>query len=213
MPLSSNILKLKQKLKAQKWLPEGLTPRQQRLAWALGGLFLLTLLYLAVVLPLLALDNSWSQELARKRQLLVRYQALQENKAKVGQALQALKNAASLLEGQFLSGANAAVASADLQEILKNVTGSHGVQVTSIKVLQPKDAGPYQEVPVQVQLTGTVEQLLTVLYHLEHHKKLLFIPELEINSPRWAAVVPGKDASVVQVSLVVTGVIKKGKGV
>jgi hypothetical protein len=62
-------------------------------------------------------------------------------------------------------------------------------------------------------LTGTVEQLLTVLYHLEHHKKLLFIPELEINSPRWAAVVPGKDASVVQVSLVVTGVIKKGKGV
>ena len=166
-----------------------------------------------MVLPLLALDNSWSQELARKRQLLVRYQALQENKAKVGQALQALKNAASLLEGQFLSGANAAVASADLQEILKNVTGSHGVQVTSIKVLQPKDAGPYQEVPVQVQLTGAVEQLLTVLYHLEHHKKLLFIPELEINSPRWAAVVPGKDASVVQVSLVVTGVIKKGKGV
>lgn len=170
------------------------------------------MVYFVVVYPLLALESSWSQDLARKRQLLVRYQALQQNKAKVGQALQALKNAVALMEGQFLSGGNPAVASADLQEILKNVTGNHGVQVTSIKVLQPKDAGPYQEVPVQVQLSGTVDQLLTVLYHLEHHKKLLFIPELEINSPRWAAGV--KDVpQPMQVSLVVTGVIKKGTGV
>ena len=175
----------------------------------LAGLLTLLLAYFILVYPLLALERSWSQDLTRKRQLLARYQALQESKAKVGQALQSLKGAVAQLEGQFLAGGNPAVASADLQEILKNVTGAHGVQMTSAKVLQPRDAGPYQEVPVQVQLSGSMAQLLTVLYHLEHHKKLLFIPELEINAPRWMAA--PKDQSVpVQVNLVVTGLIKKG---
>jgi type II secretory pathway component PulM len=209
MPISSNILKLKQKLKAWNWVPEGLTPRQQRLAWVLAGVLLLLALYLVLVYPLLALHRSWSQDLTRKRQLLVRYQALQESKARVGQALRVLKGAVSQMEGQFLAGGNPAVASADLQEILKTVTGAHGVQMTSIKVLQPRDAGPYQEVPVQVLLSGTMSQLLTILYHLEHHKKLLFIPELEINAPRWMAK-KKEDDQPVQVNLVVTGVIKKG---
>jgi Tfp pilus assembly protein PilO len=209
MLIRSNILKLKQKLKAWNWVPEGLTPQQQRLAWVLAGVLLLLALYLVLVYPLLALNRSWSQDLSHKRQLLVRYQALQESKARVGQALQALKGAVSQMEGQFLAGGNSAVASADLQEILKNVTGAHGVQMTSIKVLQPRDAGPYQEVPVQVQLSGTVAQLLTILYHLEHHKKLLFIPELEINAPRWMAKQKETDQPV-QVNLVVTGLIKKG---
>ena len=214
MQINSNILKLKQKLKTWKWVPEGLTPGQQRLAWALAGLLVLLAIYLVLVYPLLALNNSWSEDLARKRQLLVRYQALQDSKSKVGQALQALKGAVARMEGQFLAGGNPAVASADLQEILKNLTGAHGAQLTSIKVLQPRDAGPYQEVPVQVQLSGTMSQLLTILYHLEHHKKLLFIPELEINAPRWvAARQKDKDTETdqpVQVNLVVTGVIKKG---
>jgi len=170
---------------------------------------LLVVFYFVLVYPLLALESSWSQDLARKRQLLVRYQALRESKGKVAQALQALKNTVGQMEGQFLAGGNAAVASADLQEILKNVTSAHGVQMTSIKVLQPRVAGPYQEVPVQVQLSASVTQLLTVLYHLEHHKKLLFIPELEINSPRWMTSQKGRDP-MLQVNLVVTGLIKKG---
>jgi len=175
----------------------------------LAGVLLLLALYLVLVYPLLALNSNWAEDLTRKRQLLARYQALQANKQKVGQAFQTLKGAVAQMEGQFLAGGNPAVASADLQEILKNVTGAHGVQMTSTKVMQPRDAGSYQEVPVQVQLSGTVTQLLTILYHLEHHKKLLFIPELEINAPRWMSKQKDTD-QMLQVNLVVTGLIKKG---
>ena len=186
-----------------------MTPQQQRLAWIGAGLLFLLVLYFVLVYPLVALESSWSKDLVRKRQLLVRYQALLSSKKKVALALKALKNTVRQVEGQFLAGGNAAVASADLQEILKNVTSAHGVQMTSIKVLQPKDAGPYKEVPVQVQLSASVKQLMTVLYHLEHHKKMLFIPELEINAPRWLA--KQKDETpILQVNLVVTGLIKKG---
>lgn len=164
-----------------------------------------------MVSPLWSLEDSWGEKLARQRQLLVKYRSLTASKDKVVQANQEMKAALARTESQFLAGANAAVAAADLQEILKNLTREHGVQLTSTKIMQPREAGSYLEVPVQVQLTGSVNQLLTVLYHLEHHKKLLFIPELEINAPRWAAAGGGKKTEApLQVNMVISGVIKKG---
>jgi type II secretory pathway component PulM len=177
-----------------------------------GGVLLLALVYLVVVIPIMALEDSWSQELARKRQLLVKYQSLLNSKAKVVQGSKEMKAVLARAEGQFLSGDNPAVASADLQEILKVLTRDHGVQMTSTKVLTPREAGPYLEVPVQAQLSCTTGQLLTILYQLEHHKKLLFVPELEVNAPRWT-VGTQKTAAALQVNLVVSGVIKKSKGV
>jgi type II secretory pathway component PulM len=208
MPVNSSILKLKQKLKEWNWAPEGLTPQQRRIAWALGGFFGLLLLYFVVISPIWALEDSWATELAQKRQLLARYQALIQSQARMAQAEQALKGAVAEMEGQFLTGANAAMAGSDLLEILKNLTTAHGAQLTSTKILQPRDTGPYVEVPIQVQLSGTIDQLLTILYHLEHHKKLLFLPEMEINAPRWMMKVKTQ-AAVLQVSLVVAGVMRK----
>jgi hypothetical protein len=147
---------------------------------------------------------------ARKRQLLAKYQGLVQIKAQVLKANQEMKAALTRAETQFLSGSGAAVASAELQEILKNLARDHGVQLTSTKVLTPREAGRYLEVPVQVQLSGNVGQLLTIIYHLEHHKKLLFIPDLEINAPRWMVGKGTGHENVLQVNLVVSGVIKKG---
>jgi len=209
MLANSNISKLKQKLKAWNLLPEGLTPQQRRLAWILGGGLLVLLLYLAVISPIISLEEHWTQELTRNRQILVKYQSLLQNKARVAQANKAAKTALAQAEGQFLTGANPAVAAADLQEILKNLTSAHGVNLTSTKILQSREAGAYLEVPVQVQISGTVAQLVTILYNLEHHKKLLFISELEINAPRWMAG-QQRDAQPLQINLVISGVIKKG---
>ena len=211
MPPNKNILRLKQILSDSSRQFERLNPQQRRLALIGGGALLLVLVYLVVISPLWGLHDSWSQELARKRQLLAKYQSLVASKARIEQGNKAMKAALAQAESQFLTGSNPAVASADLQEILKKLTQDHGVQLTSAKVLQPREAGPYLEVPVQVQLACTTRQLLTILYELEHHKKLLFVPELEVNAPRW--VVGSKGSSVLQVNLVISGVIKKSAGV
>jgi type II secretory pathway component PulM len=203
-----NTSKLKQNLKARLQVIERLSPPQRRLVWLLGGGFLLILLYLAVISPLLSLGDSWSESLARRRQILTKYQELLESKAKVVEANQAMKAALARTEAQFLSGSSPALASAELQEILKNLAKDHGVQMTSAKVLPPREAGPYLEVPVQIQLTATISQLVTLLYHLEHEKKLLFIPELDINAPRWVKGEQG--VAPLQINLVISGVIKKG---
>jgi type II secretory pathway component PulM len=208
MPTNSNILKLKQNLRAWLQAFERLSPPHRRLVWLLGGGFLLLLLYLVVVSPLLSLEESWSQELRHRTLILTKYKNLLGSKNRVIEANKTLKAALVRVEAQFLSGSSPAVASADLQEILKNLTKDHGVQMISAKVLQPRKAGLYLEVPVQVQLTASISQLVTLLYHLEHGKKLLFIPELNINAPRW--VKGKKDEVPLQINLVVSGVIRKG---
>jgi hypothetical protein len=208
MPTNSSISKLKQNLKAWSQALERLSPPHRRLVWLLGGGFLLILFYLTVISPLMSLEESWSQTLSRRAQVLTKYQDLLASKGKVIEANQAMKAALARTEAQFMSGVNPAVASAELQEILKNLTKEHGVQMTSAKVLQPREAGPYLELPVQVQLTATISQLVTLLYHLEHEKKLLFIPELDINAPRW--VKGEKGEAPLQINMVISGVIKKG---
>jgi general secretion pathway protein M len=208
MPTNSSISKLKQNLKAWNRALERLSPPHRRLVWLLGGGFVLLFLYLAVLSPLLSLEESWSRELASRGQVLGKYRNLLESKTRVLEANQAMKAALARTEGQFLSGASPAVASADLQEILKNLTKEHGVQMASAKVLPSREAGPYLEVPVQVNLTATITQLVTLLYHLEHQKKLLFIPDLDINAPRW--IKGEKGATQLQINMVISGVIKKG---
>jgi type II secretory pathway component PulM len=208
MPINSSISKLKQNFKAWNRALERLSPPHRRLVWLLGGGLLLILFYLAVVNPLLSLEDSWNQELVNQGKVLSKYQSLLNSKNRVIQANKAMKAALARTEGQFLSGANPAVASADLQEILKNLAKEQGVQLTSAKVLPPREAGLYLEVPVQVELTATMNQFVTLLYHLEHHKKLLFIPDLDINAPR---MVRGENKDVpLQISMVISGVIKKG---
>jgi type II secretory pathway component PulM len=208
MPINSSISKLKQNFKAWNRALERLSPPHRRLVWLGGGGLLLILFYLAVVNPLLSLTDAWNQELANQNLRLSKYQSLLKDKNRVMEANQVMKATLVRTEGQFLSGANPAVASADLQEILKNLTKEQGVQMISAKVLPAREAGPYLEVPVQVQLTATIDQLLTLLYNLEHHKKLLFIPDLDINAPRW--VKGDKKEIPLQINMVISGVIKKG---
>ena len=80
MPTNSSISKLKQNFKAWNRALERLSPPQRRLVWLLGGGLLLILVYLAVVSPLLSLEDSWCQELVSRCQLLSKYQSLMNSK-------------------------------------------------------------------------------------------------------------------------------------
>lgn len=208
MKTNLSILKLKQNFKTWNLALKRLSPAHQRLVWLLGGGLLLILFYLAVVNPLISLHEVWSQELTNQSRLLSKYQNLVKSKTRAVEANKMMKAALSRTEGQFLAGANPAVASADLQEILKNLAKEQGVQMTSTKVLPPREAGLYLEVPVQVSLTANLNQLVTLLYQLEHHQKLLFIPDLDINAPHWAK--GDKKDVALQINMVISGVIKKG---
>jgi type II secretory pathway component PulM len=207
MQTNWNILKLKQKLRAWRQLLDKLPDRQRRLAWlGLGGLSLLCIYWL-IIGPLFDLEEAWDQKLGQQRQLLAKYQSLAASRAVAQEAITALQTALAQTEKQFLSGENPAVASADLQDIIKSLAREHGVELTSAKTLPSREAGSYLDISVQVTLAARIDQLLTILYNLEHHKKLLFISELEINAPR--PVITDKNKVPLQINIVISGVVPK----
>jgi hypothetical protein len=208
MPAAMKTLLSKQNLK--NWIEklQGLPPVLRPGVLALAGPLMLLLLYLAVIEPLINLEKDWSQELSRKEQILAHYQALLTNKDKVAGRLKTLHNLLAEANKQMLAGGNPAVAAADLQEILKNLIKASGAQSLAIKVLPPKERGPYQEVPILVQLTANIEQLLNILYQLEHNQKLLVVTELNINVSRSEAM--KEEIPNLRADLMVAGMIKKG---
>lgn len=206
--------KLRQTLKEQLAALERLSPWRRRLVVAGAVLAGVLLLWVLVVSPLMALEEAWSQKLKERQLLLAKYQALKRDQAAVAQALKELKQAVAQAEAALLSGGSPAVASADLQEILKNLTKALGVQVTSTKVLPAQESGAYLHIPVEVQLSLSTDQLVNLLYRLENHQKLLLVTQLEINAPRRGRVRPGPGAEVapLRAVLVVEGLIRKGAG-
>jgi len=184
-----------------------LSNQQRRLAWGLGGLLLFIVVIFGIIFPLLDMKNDWAQELEKKQLMLRHYQNLLAEQSRVAQVHQTLNDALTQAETKFLSGSNPAVAAADLQEILKTLSGDQGLKLISINVLPSREAGSYLEVPVQVQLSANIEQLLKFLYYLEHHRKLLYLTQLEINAARSHAL--SRRASMLRVSMEIAGVIKR----
>ncbi len=174
-------------------------------------MLLVLLAYALVISPLLDLKDSWARELDKRAMLLQKYKALENDKQAVTRAYQNMQKALARAEGQLLTGVNPAVASADLQEILKNLTRTLGVQVNSTKVLSPQESGAYLEVPIEVQMSCTIDQLVMMLYRLEHHEKLLVVTELDVNAPRRRRRAP-RDDSTLRAHLVVEGLMKKSAG-
>ena len=61
---------------------------------------------------------------------------------------------------------------------------------------------------MQVQFSSSIDQVLDILYHIEHHKKLLFVPEVAINALR--TMKGEENGAFLQINLVVSGVTRKG---
>lgn len=207
--------KLKQTLKDQLATLERLSPLRRRLVVGGAGVAAVLLLWVLVLSPLWSLKEAWDQEVREKQLLLSKYQALNRDQAQVAKAAHQAKQAVSQAEAALLSGASPAVASADLQEIIKNLTRTLGIQVTSTKVLPAQESGAYVQIPVELQLVLSTDQLVNLLYGLKSHPKLLLVTHMEVNAPRRRRVgpgAPGPEPLPLRAVMVVEGLIKKGGG-
>ena len=132
------------RLNLKSWIEQlqGLPPVLRSGILAAAGFVLVTLIYLTIVEPLLNLEEDWTRELSQKEQILAQYQALLASKDKIAGRLQALQTVLAETNKQMLAGGNAAVAAADLQEVLKNLIKTYGAQSLAIKVMPTKERGP-----------------------------------------------------------------------
>jgi len=157
---------------------------QRWLALALLGLVLFTVIFL-VLLPLF---SSWLDYREQKNDLLFRLQrqqAIVARRDSVAQNLESL-NQQYQQQGYLSDSDTEALASAELQNIVKTAVTEAGGQLTSTQGLPGKAEEDFVRVAVKVRMSGSIEALRAVLHSLDTNMPLLLVDQLDISPVRGA---------------------------
>lgn len=180
----------------------------QRLSKREKGLVALTLFIFLLVLGRFLLVSPF---LARrewvKSQLEIQPQLLEKNLRYVGQKaemaanLEKARGELKAMESSLLAGDTSSVSASELQQTVQGLAAREGTQVISTRVLNPEAMGSFTKIPIQVEVSGQIDQAANLIKGIESTEKLLVISELNIRSlftP--AAVVRPQQPAVPQVS-------------
>jgi general secretion pathway protein M len=157
---------------------------QRWLALSLLGLVLFSVIFL-VLLPLF---SSWLDYREQKNDLLFRLQrqqAIVARRDSVAQNLESL-NQQYQQQGYLSDSDTEALASAELQNIVKTAVTEAGGQLTSTQGLPGKAEEDFVRIAVKVRMSGSIEALRAVLHSLDTNMPLLLVDQLDISPVRGA---------------------------
>jgi general secretion pathway protein M len=155
-------------------------PRGLALA-LLAGVVLVA--YLAVIAPLQALTRDYADSVGDLQFRLERYRKIARDKERVLEQLEAIKLAGQQDE-HYLTRATAALASADLQTLIKETVSKAGGELTSTQVIPERKEDRFTRVAVKVRMNGRTEVIREVLYDFESSTPFLFVQNLNIRPIR-----------------------------
>lgn len=150
-----------------------------------AGLALLACLAMIYLFNALNLSTHiFDEELDLKQQNLAKYRQKVLEKKAVETELLSLQNIFNRAEAALLTGKTPSLAAAEIQEIVTNLTKAPGVQIMTVRILQPDQSGKdmYLAIPVELTITSTIRELTQLLYKLDSSTKLLRIAKLNIKS-------------------------------
>ncbi|MCK4843329.1 MAG: type II secretion system protein M [Methylococcales bacterium] len=162
------------------WVNEKLHSRW--LALGLLGLGLLMVILFAIV-PLVSTALEYHEQkeellfrLQRAKQVIARKDSIEENITQISQKHQ---------KQNYFSWQNTvALASADLQKIIKSAISQAGGQLTSTQVLPSRNDASFNRVTVKVRMSGDIEVLRSVLYEIETSVPMMIVDQLDIRPVR-----------------------------
>jgi general secretion pathway protein M len=167
---------------------EVLTAQQQR--WLAVGLLIIVILIvgLLIMVPViskgLALNDTKHNLLFKLQQyerILAKKEAVIASRDKIKQQ--------SAEQGYFNGQETEALASADMQDVIKKIIVGAGGQLTSTQTIPSTDnttdsATKFNHIVVRVSMTGNSEMLRTVLYKIETAVPLMIINQIDIRPVR-----------------------------
>lgn len=192
----------------------------QRLSKREKGLVVLTLfIFLLLVGRYFLVSPFLERREWVKNQLEMQPQLLEKNFRYIGHkgqmmaALEKARGELKALELSLLSGDTPSVSASDLQQTVQSLAGKEGTQVISTRVLNPEAMGSFTRIPIQVEVSGQIDQLANLIKGIESAEKLLVISEMNIRSLFTPAAVvrpqqpaaPQVPAQNLRASLTITG--------
>ncbi len=156
-----------------------LTKTQQRFLALLLFFLCIVLILGAVVAPLVGAAASYDESLDELRFKLLRYKRIAAGKEKVQQQLDKLKRQQGD-EDQFSNRETPALASADLQQLIKKVVLDVGGRLISTQVIPETEEEHLIKISIMVRMMGNSMALRNVLYEIETARPMLLVDNLAI---------------------------------
>jgi len=157
---------------------ERLTAVQRRFAALALTVALAGLGYGAFVLPLIEAHRYYDESIADLRHRLAQYQRVAKDR-EANQRLLDQRKRADLAKGHYLAERNPALASAELQALLKRAVEQGKGELVSTQVVSPQRGS---EVTVKVRVRGSIRTLQKLLYALESSRPILFVNNLTVDA-------------------------------
>jgi Tfp pilus assembly protein PilO len=154
-------------------------------------------------------------------QLEIQPQRLEKNlryidrKADIMAGLEQARAELKSLEPFLLTGDTPSVSASDLQQNVQGLATKGGTQVVSTRVLNPEPMGPFTRIPIQLEISGLIEQVASLIQGIETASKLLVINEINVRSfsivgapPRRPDGTSSLPPQNMRVSLTVSGLVR-----
>jgi general secretion pathway protein M len=167
----------------EAFLIESLSNSQRR--WLALSLFLLVLLILimTIIWPIVDQSRQNKQKIESLSMHLQRYKQVAARKQQVVEKLDSSK-ARLNKNNQFFKSKSYALASADLQQLVKDAIKQAGGLVTSTQVIPETNEGQFDRVAIRVQLSASITALKEILYKVESSRPMLIVDNLRIRSSK-----------------------------
>ncbi len=92
------------------------------------------------------------------------------------------------------------MSASNIQEAVQVFADKEGIQIITTRVLNPEVMGPFTKIPIQLELSGQIDQLANFIKPIQSTKSLLIVSELDARSLFPAAVI-ARQAAVEQTPL------------
>lgn len=153
--------------------------------WLALGLFLFIVLMvlLFAVMPLVSTGMEYHEQ---KQELAFRLNRSRQIVAKKHSVAAKMEQLKKEYQGRnyFSTRNTVALASADLQKLIKTSISQAGGQLTSTQVLPRKIDNGFNRVTVKVRMSGGIEVLRNVLYEIESAEQVMVVNQIDIRPVR-----------------------------
>jgi general secretion pathway protein M len=158
-------------------------PQTQR--WLAVGLlaFVVLLVILLFILPIISKGLELNETKENLAFTLKKYEQILAGKEAIVGNIAAIKQQHQD-QGYFNNQGTSALASAQMQEFIKQAIVQAGGQLSSTQVLPSASKDKFNRITVSVRMTGNSEILRAVLYRLETSTPLIVIDQLDIRPMR-----------------------------
>jgi hypothetical protein len=133
--------------------------------------------------PLINSFIAHRESIAGSEAMLRKYQELNASRGEVSSKLRRLKEAQEN-EGRLLTGDNAQLVGAKLQNRLKEVLDANNANLGSMQLLAVREEEGFQRVSMAVAFKASIDSLQSILYEIENQSPYFFVEKLELRRDR-----------------------------